>query len=313
MRTTDFNPNITNIFPLLNLDTLDEYYTLFEIKATPSINEVDKQQIIKKLSYQLKHPVTIINYDEKPHLVLLNDQDVIDRLEERFRLVRKLAKFSPTNKVIKLDFSDSSPEVKKICRRVLGFALQGYLSRSHKLWQPSSGQPYFRYSCDKTIKGIDIFKGFSARIVDTPDNGFGVAIDISTRYVSNSPYPLYLNSGKFSRDYKGNHCLYKFGNRWYEISPHSISDDNVSEVEIPYGDEYIPLLSYIRRESSHTNSPELADLPEDASVLVYKTNTDERRCVPAGMCFKVYDTDSLPAGNIHRNSILLPHIRLSEV
>lgn len=313
MRTTKSTPNFTNIFPILNLDVLDEYYTMFEIKATPSISEAEKQHIIKKLSYRLRHPVTIINYDEKPHLVLLNDQKVIDRLEERFKLVRKLAKFVPTDKVIRLDFSDSSPEIKKICRRVLGFALQGYLTRNHKLWQPSSGQPYFRYSCDATIQGIDVFEGFSARIVDTPDNGFGIAIDISTRYIANRPYPLYLDSSKFSRYFKGNHCLYKFGYQWYQISPHSISDDNVSEVEIPDGDNFISLISYIRRESSHTNSPELADLPEDASVLVYKANTDERRCVPAGMCFKVYDTDSLPSGNIHRRSILLPHVRLSKI
>ena len=225
----------TNIYPLINLHHLDQSYTLFEIRSTTEITERDKQHIIKKLSFQLKHPVTIILHNQKPHLVLLSDTTVIQQLEDKLDLVGKRVRFVPTGQIIALDFGAPSSEVKKICLRVLQFSLQGFLANNHGLWQPSSGKPFFKYHPFKTEKGIDIFEGFSARVVEVHDNNFGISIDTTKKYISQLPYPKYLNSGNFSRYYKGNHCLYKFGTQWYELRPFRMSDDSVSQAEIKIG------------------------------------------------------------------------------
>ena len=68
-------------------------------------------------------------------------------------------------------------------------------------------------------------------------------------------------------------------------------------------------MDYIRTKVSHTNLPELADLPEDASVLIYKDNLGNSKFVPAGLCFQIYDTEHPAIRKIHRYSILRPDRR----
>lgn len=303
----------TNIFPLTNLSNLDEYYILYKIRTSSPLLERDKQYITKKLSYELKHPVVVIQHEGENHLVLIDDNDVIEKLPPKLNLVGKRASFENTGTRLRLDFSAPSPEVKKICLRFLQFTLQGQLAKKHNLWQPASGEAFFEYSPFRMERNIDIFNGFSARVVETIDNGFGISIDITKKYISTLPYATYLNSTEFSRFCRGNNCLYKYGKRWYEIKPLGISDSNVSEAEIQIDNDYISLLEHIRLSIKGEYSPELADLPEDATIFNYKNNTEETRHAPTGMCFRVFDTEDKEIGKLHDYSILKPHIRYNEI
>ena len=70
---------VTNIYPITNLSMLSSEYLLYQIKGLDrSQGEYYQncQAIIEKLSYRLQNPVTIIEKEGAPYLVVLNDGKV---------------------------------------------------------------------------------------------------------------------------------------------------------------------------------------------------------------------------------------------
>ena len=97
-----------NVFPILNLNQLSSSYRLFEITGiNQHLDEYDAniQHIINKLSFSLQHPVTVINHNKKPHLVIKDDATVASRVPTEFQLTRNpTVYFTPIDKGLRLDY-----------------------------------------------------------------------------------------------------------------------------------------------------------------------------------------------------------------
>lgn len=136
----------------------------------------------------------------------------------------------------------------------------------------------------------------------------GFCVDARHKMVARSPLPVRLTRSEFRR-YRGQHCIYRFGHRWYDVQLHEYSDLTVTETRVPDGDEELSLIDYILRISQKPLPRELADLPHDASVIHYLTNQGQTRSAPAGLCYPVIDTQGAEAGRSHRETILHPFER----
>src|SRR5262249_43111029 len=75
----------------------------------------------------------------------------------------------------------------------------------------------------------------------------------------------------------------------------------------------LPLLDYIIRESAKPIPLDLAQLPHDAAVILYRNNRNEERAAPAPLCYPIYDSHSSEGGRQHGYTILAPHQRQSLV
>jgi len=304
----------TNIFPITNLDELSSQYRLYQIRGLKKDEyDLNTQNIIKKLSFDLESPVTVISKDEIPHLVLRDDApDPPDELA----LVRTVVMFEPTDKVVTLDYKNPTVETVKICLRFLNFAIQGYLNhRRRDLWQAVSGRPFFNKKHIVASPNIAVHPGFSVRVVDTPDNGFGLCVDVTQKYISIYPLPLYLTHDQFEK-FKKQNCVYHYGHRWFEIKLLELSDLNVRERKYPKNGNVVRLLDDIKEETRKPWPVELANLPEDSSAALYKNNKGEDRSAPTGLCYPTYDTEDERVAKLHKKSKLPPHIRrrrISEV
>ena len=296
----------TNIFAIENLDALKTDYVLYRIRGlTRGDNEYfqNKDEITRKLSYDLQRPALVIERDGHPHLVLPADAP---HPPQPFSLVRAQVYFDKLKESLTLDYAKRNPETDDICLRFLNFfSVQGRYRNDKRLWLPRSGQPFFEYEPVKTVRGLDVFQGFSARAVITPDNGIGICLDLRTKFVASKPLDAKLTRDEF-RPYRGQHFIYRFKG-WYGVQLQDYCDLNASEARIDT--ENCSVYEYLRRESPKPLPQQLANLPLDAALAYYQTNSGNRVYASVGLCHLIYDTQHREVQRLQGMMTPKPHER----
>lgn len=298
----------SNIFPITNLSELSSRYRLYRVKGLhPDQAEYHQNRslLAKRLSYALKTPAVILDHDDGPRLVLRDDAP---EPESPYQLVRRTVYFEKISGTLALDYTVRTPENDEICLRFLQFMLQAPLGSNSRLWQPGAGKPFFDKEPTHESGNAARYTGYAVRAVLTPDGGIGLCVDVRHKVLSRTPLPIKLTRQDFRR-FRGRHCIYRFGHRWYDVQLHEYSDLTVTETLIPEDGRNVTLLDYVVRASRKPIPPELARLPADASAILYQTNTGETRSAPAGLCYQVLDTSGPETGRNHRGTILHPHER----
>lgn len=307
----------TNIFPITNLAELSSEYKLYRIKGlTKSHSEYYQncQTIIEKLSYRLQNPVTIVERDGAPHLVVLNDGK---EPPPNFALVRVTVSFERIPGVLKVNYTLRSPENDTICLRFLDFIIQSPLYANQELWQPAAGQPFFKKvpdqpRDDERASDINRYSGFSVRATVTPTGGLGLCVDVTSKSISRNPLPLHLTQNEFAQ-WKDKHVIYRYGHSWYDIQLTGLSDFNASDYPITRDRKTISLLEFAGQECQKPIPPELAQVPHDAAVVMYMNNRGEARGALAPLCYPVYGTEDENAGSQHRYTIMPPSQRRTAI
>lgn len=306
-----------NIFEILNLEALSAKYLLLEIIGLKDIEDdydTNIQYIIKSLSYSLKHPVTVIFKEGKPFLVVRDEAHITERIPKEYPCKRDVVVFfKSTNDKFDLNFKHYNSETKKIIIRFLQFDIQTELNRDIRLWQPGSGDAFFNTRPIEIHGDVAIYTGFFVRVVEKPNGkGFGIAVDITKKYVSANPLPVHLTRQEFKHLRLDKcHVMYQYGNKRYEINPEEFSDLNASQSKFqrPEDGKIVTLLEDIHEKFGPSMPPEVAQLPDDASVLIYHTNDKKERKAPAGLCYRVFDTEDPVVQKLHRKSIVNPFPR----
>ncbi len=298
----------TNVFPITNLNQLSAGYRLYRVRglrAEQSEFFQNQQGLVRRLSYRLKSPVTIVTRDGEPHLAIRDDAP---EPPSPVSLVRATAYLDRVPGDFRLDFTARSSETDPICLRFLQFVLQEPLRRDSRLWQPSSGRPYFFKEPCHRQNGVCQYRGFAIRSVLTPDGGLGLCVDVKHAFGSESPLPVNLSRKDFRR-WQGQHCIYHMGHQWYDIRLMELSDLTVSEEMIQRDGQRVSLLAWVTAECRKPIPPDLARLPANSAVVQYRNNQDERRGAPTGLCYPVISTEDPRSRRLQRETILPPHER----
>lgn len=305
-----------NIYRIDNLAKLTANYVLFEIIGLNSDDEDfdnNVQFIVKRLSYVLKHPVTNIRKEGKQFLVVRNEPSILSKVPAEYLVKHDdIVYFKQVPELFRLDFVNYTEETKNIILRFLQFDIQTELNKDRRLWQPGSGDAFFSHTPLETIGNVSIYNGFFVRAVELPNGGFGLAIDITKKYISAVPLPVHLTHSEFKKHGLNRcHLLYQYGNKRYEIRAEQFSDLNASQYkfERPADKKVVSLLNDTQEMFNGSMPPNVASLPDDASVLIYRTNDDQERRVIAGLCYQVFDTEDPRVMKLHRKSIVVPFFR----
>lgn len=306
----------SNLFRIENLDDLSSSYVLFEIFGLKEMDEdydTNVQYIIKSLSYSLKHPITVIFKEKKPFLVVRNEDDVLSRLPTEYSVKRgAVVDFKRCGQALDLDFENYTEETNGIILRFLQFDISTELNKNTRIWQPSSGDAFFSCIPLNTHTKIAVFNGFSVRVGEIPGGGLGIAVNVTRKYVDSEPLNVHLTQHEFRKlGINKCHLVYHYGNKRYEIRPKEYSDLNITQSKFTRksDEKRVTLLQDIREKFGTSMPPEVANLPDDASVLIYETNDGEERKAPAGLCYRVYDTEDPLISKLHRKSIIDPFFR----
>lgn len=298
----------TNIFPIVNLGDLTSTYRLYRIRGLrrdQTEYHQNRQTIARKLSYAFRSPVAVIDHDGEPHLVLRADAP---EPESPYQLIRQAVYFDLVPGTRDLDYTRRTPENDEICLRFIQFTLQAPLGSNPRLWQPGAGKPFFEKAAPLEQGRLVRYAGFAVRAVLTPEGGIGLCVDATHKLVARSSLPMRLTRDQF-RQWRGRHCIYHFGHKWYDIQLREFSDLDVSHELIPLDGKMVPLLEYVVAQSQKPIPEELARLAHDASVVYYQSNQGESRSAPAALCYPVYDTHGDEARRLHGSTILTPQER----
>jgi len=298
----------TNVFPILNLPELVTTYVLARIRGlNPEQAEYyqNRQALIRKLSFSLRSPVTIIERNDEPWLVLPAN---VAAPASPFRLVRTAVYFDPPTEERAVDFSIREAGNDEIGRRFLQFLLQQPLNTNPRLWQPGAGRPLYERHTAEQIGQLLRYRGFSVRVIPTIDAGLALSIDVAHKVVAARPLWVRMTRDQF-RLWRGPRCIYHFGHQWFEIRPTAFSALTVSEERFLEDEKEWTLFDYIAAKSRKPIPPELANLPHDGSVLYYSSNQGQQRSAPTGLCHQVYDTNSSEVKRSHGATLLKPRER----
>jgi hypothetical protein len=312
----DMPSTVTNDFVLKNLHDLTSKYRLYRILGLNRDSNNGRNQneyyqncqhLIRRLSFLLKKPVTIIEREEVPHLVVPAD---VSLMPASLSLVRdKTARFEALAETFDLDYTKRTPENDKICLRFLEFLIQTPLHNHPDLWQPKTGGPFFKKVAEDPESEILHYMGRSVRPVIAPDGGIALRVHIANKYVGREPLPAHIRRGAFGR-WKGRHFIYHYGHQWYEIKANELSDFNATTYLVPTKDgRRIPILEYAAEESKKPIPLELSQVEHDSSVLLYYTNRNEERGAISSLCYPVYGPHDRETQKLHRSSILPPWTR----
>ena len=155
------------------------------------------------------------------------------------------------------------------------------------------------------------YAGFAVRAVHTPDGGIGLCVDVRHKVVGRELAPDATHRDAF-RPWRGRHCIYHYGHRWYDIQLHEFSDLNASEESSASAKRWSP--PRVRGIGVEKPIPEeLARLGHDASVVYYQNNQGESRSAPAALCYPVFDTHGEEARRHHGGTILKPRERRERI
>src|SRR3954454_18703199 len=123
----------TNVFPITNLKELSAGCRLYRIRGLRADQDEffqNQQALIRRLSYRLHSPVTIVSRGGEPHLAVREDAP---EPPSPVSLVRATAYLDRVPGDLRLDFASRSPETDPICLRFLQFVLQEPLHRDARL------------------------------------------------------------------------------------------------------------------------------------------------------------------------------------
>jgi hypothetical protein len=298
-----------NLFVIENAHELNCEYRLFSIRGLddPESEDYEKnvQYLVTHISRNQHMPAIICYKDCKAHLAIPTGYP---DPPEAVSLIRTQARLKSLPGTYPLRFDKRDTETESLCVRFLQFALQSPLWESKQLWQPSAGMPFYSKQPSRTFDIVDMYDGFTFRIVPIEGGPLCICVDTTRKYLARDFLPADLSRSAFRR-IKGNRCVYHFGHRWYEIKLDSYHDLNASEVMI----EDETLIEYIFNRTYKPYPPYLLSLPKDCAVLTYRNGRGEQQRVPSALCRLTYDTESPEASRLHRTTIRPPHLRREEI
>lgn len=303
----------TNVFPIGNLEELNCEYVLYKISGlSPDLDDYQKniQTLTRKLSKSTNSTCAPLITEKS---LFIAQPDGNEPLPSSMELVRNIVKLELEPGLKQLKFSELNDETSELALRFLYWSLQSHFWNVPTLWQPSSGQPFYDKYADSQVRkksrNVDLYRGFSARLILLPNGKIGICVDVSSKYVSRYSLPAKISEDDIGQ-YKGMNCLYEYGNRWYEIKIQGFNDLNTSELELPSGRT---LYEEVHYRAGKYKSPLLRVLPKDCSVLIYYNKDGDPRNVPSGLCRPTYRTDSSQIREYHGMTIKPPHIRRREI
>jgi hypothetical protein len=303
----------SNVFPIRNLHELNCNYWLYKVRGlSPKLDESQKniQILTRKLSKISKSTCAQMRLGNSFYIA---QPEGGDPLPVDFDLVRASVKLEREQKPRKLNFDQLDDSTSKLALRFLNGSLQSMFWNNRSLWQPSAGYPFYDKYPDSRFREssgqINLYRGFTCRVLILPDNNIGLCVDVRSKYVSRNPLPTTITTQDVAK-FKGMKCLYEYGNLWYEIKIQGLNDLNASELVLPNGKT---LFEDVHAKGGKNKSPLLRALPRDCSVLYYYGTDGELRNVPSGLCRRTFRTNNPYVKRFHRVSIKAPHIRRRDI
>jgi len=302
-----------NVYPIENLKELSCKYRVYRILGlSPESEDYDKnvQFLATKLSNITDSPC--ITFKEKNETFVAQPEGYKEP-PSSLDLVRVPVKIEKLPELRELRFDSLNSLTVRLAKRFLEGSLQRQFYNNFSLWQPRIGYPFYSKHPDREArhlsKSVDMYRGFTFRVMQLPRGQLGICADVTNKYVSRFPLPTKIERNDFQK-YRGSKCVYEYSNRWYEIRIGDLNTLNADKLKLPNGRT---LFEEVHYAAGSRKSPNLLALPRDSSVIIYYNTWRQQRNAPSGLCRLTLGTNHPHVRRFHDKSIKHPEIRRSEI
>ncbi len=304
----------TNIFLIENLEDLNCNFNLYKVRGLHPKSEdyhKNKQLLINILRSKTHTPIQPYKSDKG---FLIAQLAGYKDLPESETLVRDFVKIEKLDIRNEFRFDSLTAETAPLAKKFLEWEMQHKFYSNNALWQPSPGFPYYNKNPDISIskksKKVDVYNGFTSRVILLQGNKLGICVDVTNKYIAREYLPTEIDRNFFNRSCRGNKCLYEYGKIWYEFKIQSLNDLKANEFRLPGGSN---LFEDVHNKAGKYKTPSLLALPNDCSVVTYYNTRDEARHAPSGLCKLTYGTNNPEVKKLHKYTIKPPHKRRNEI
>ncbi len=259
---------LTNVFRVFGLAALSAQYRIADVigldrEQTDYFRSTDR---LMALSRKLRRPVSFLELGGSPVIVYPDNTPIPTEMDLGLRLLS----LRPRSEAISIDFSRST-EFDPIRLRIVRFAIEEHLRANPAMWQPSAGQAFFEREPSREESGTGLFSGTRVRPLILPDGGVGLCIDKTSRLIALQSLPKHLNREAFDDRWKGQRCVYRYGDSWYEIRCEMLARHTVSEYPIRQSNiGRTNLLKFLLENVGKPVPKYIANLQPTGSVIVYR-------------------------------------------
>jgi hypothetical protein len=284
------NKHLLNVFRVSGLESLSAPYRLADvIGLDPEQHDFHTSaDRLTGLSRTLGRPITFLHLSDGPVIVYPDGTPIPTTRDLGTRIVS----LRPRRDVVHIDFTKSS-EYDPIRLRIVRYLIEQHLTGQQTLWQPGRGQAFFERVPTFTERDTGLYVGTRVRPVVLPDGAIGICVDKTSRLLSVKSLPLNMSRETFDDRWKGQRCIYRLGDSWYEIRIEMLSRHDLSTHPIRQGNGHTTLYNWILDNVRKPVSAEIAALNRKGSVVVYRNQRGEERSAPAQLCFPVRDTEDV--------------------
>lgn len=260
------------------------------------------------LARELKRPVTVL--EEQGQLYVILPADVVT-IPSQFPLVGCVAQLEMEEVVFELDFSSPAAEHLPTALNFLRYAVESRLIGNRALWRPRAGQAFLERVPERIGDNVLKYNGFRVRPMLTSERKLALCVDASACHTAARPLPKKVDRDRFAREVKGKHCIYHFGDMWYEIAVTGLSDFTAEKHTFMLNGKPRRLLDHILDEAEKPLGAELTQLTGDESVVLYPNYQGDERAAPTSLCFPVIGSAEL--GRLHASTLLDPQNRRPKI
>lgn len=302
----------TNCFKILGVEDLKFECRVFQIaglrRDSPDYFG-NVQRIRSQLTRQMRAPVTTRERNGETLLIVPNGfADPPDHVA----LVGAVAAIRNTDEKITLNFGSNANDWNSVRLSFLQFGLKGPLRDDPALWQPASSRPFFFKQPQRVLGALDVFEGFALRVAQHSDGGYGVVVDLRRKLVSRTPLSSAIRREEVNQ-IKGRSCVYKMGDRWFEVSVSGLSDLKISEPSFQHEGQPVSLIGYLNSISNKPVPESIAALSPEGAAIYYRTYGPEQKSAPAELCYLVEDTHGEHGARHQPETVIEPAERYHQI
>jgi hypothetical protein len=305
-------PTETNSFKINGLENLKAEYRLFQVSGLRrDVMEYhgNLQKIRRRLSSQLRAPVAIYERDDATFALIPKGYG---EPPSEVLLVGGVALLRDTNETMALTFFPDGSPLDAVRMRFLQFSVEGPLQQDPQLWQPGSGLPFYFRKPTKALGDLDLYDGFTVRVVPHTEGGYGLVVDLRRKLVARNPLSASITRDAVAR-LKGRSCLYKMGNTWYSIKLSGLSEAKIGQPSIPLDGKPVSLIDYLRAQLPEPVPPPVANLSPEGAAVYFRTRGPEQKSAPAALCYLIEDTHAASGAQHQSETTAAPADRYIQI
>jgi hypothetical protein len=304
-----------NIYEITNLHDLECQCQFLKVTGLPPDSSFDKNLnvLVKKLAYDLRQPVALVNRSGD-HYIVIPIESPVPALEQS--LTPHIATLVPIEKKANVQFDALNQETLPIGLSFLRYAVKGALMGNHSLW--SFGNSYYvkaPINAGNNRDLVDIFGGFKCRIVPLESKRLFLCVDLAYKYVERDWLTAHLTEQTLD-PFRMRHFLYCFGDQFYEVQLLVGTGLSIKDEKFQL-DPYHPpvdVFSYTKEKWGDKHIPYIDTLDPHSPAILYKYPGSERQAHgAAALCRLVLPTEDTRVKALHSRSIRSPTSRFREI